>query len=363
MSPAPLRFGVIGCGTIAPTHAEALAALPEDARLVACADIVPDRAEAFAQRFGVRALPVADLLAARDIDAVSICAPSGLHGELGVPALQAGKHVIVEKPFEISLPSCDRLVAAQRASGLSLGVISQHRFDPASVRVRQALDAGELGSLVMVDARIPWYRTQEYYDSGDWRGTWAMDGGGCLMNQGIHTVDLMRWLCGPITSVFARMRSSAAHARIEVEDAVCATLTFANGAIGTVMASTAAYPGFPARLALYGAHGSAVIEGDTLQTLAVRDQQPDAAQSPAHHALQVASGGTQAATAHATPLQASDPSAVWGDAHRAQLLDFVSSCRAGTPPAVDAVQGRAAVEVVLAVYASARTGQGVELPL
>ena len=360
---SPLRFALAGCGTIAPTHARALAALP-DAVLVACADVVPERARAFAAEFGLRAAAWEDVLADPAIDAVSVCAPSGLHAVLGVEALRAGKHVVVEKPMDVSLAACDALLAAQRESGRTLAVISQHRFDRASQVVKQALDDGLLGDLVLVDARIPWYRTQEYYDSGDWRGTWAMDGGGCLMNQGVHTADLLRWLAGPVTRVYAQART-AAHVRLEVEDAIAATLTFANGAIGTLTASTAAYPGFPARLALHGTRGSAVIEGDALQTLAIQGREPLIGEAAVAHAIQVAAGGTQAANGHLRLpiIGAGEGSASeWGDAHRAQLADFIHCCRTGETPLVDGAQGRQAVELVLAAYQSARTGQVVTLP-
>lgn len=362
MSHSPLRFAIVGCGSIAPTHAEALAALPPgEAALVACCDEVPERAQAFAERFHIRAVPYEDVLRDPDIDAVSVCAPSGRHADLGIPALHAGKHVVVEKPMDISLDACDRLINAQRASGRTLAVISQHRFDPASQGVKELMDAGELGPLVLADARIPWYRTQEYYDSGDWRGTWALDGGGCLMNQGVHTVDLLRWLCGPVQTVYAQM-GTLAHERIEVEDVVSATLTFANGAVGTLMASTAAYPGFPARLAVHGTRGSTVIEGDTLHTLAIQGQEIMAGQEANDHALQVARGGTRAATAQAGSLRAAPAaSSVWGDAHRAQLQDFIRCCRTGETPLVDGQEGRNAVELVLAVYESARTSGVVRL--
>ena len=354
----PLQFALAGCGSIAPTHARALAALP-DAALVACADSLPARARGFADEFGLRPRPWQDILADTAIDAVTICTPSGLHAELGIQALRAGKHVVVEKPMDISLDACDALIAAQREAGCRLTVISQHRFDRASQVVRQALDDGLLGELVLVDARIPWYRTQEYYDSGDWRGTWAMDGGGCLMNQGVHTVDLLRWLAGPVVRVSAQART-AAHVRLEVEDAITATLTFANGAIGTLMATTAAYPGFPARLALHGTLGSAVIEGDALQTLAIQGREAVTGEAAIAHAVQVATGGTKAATEAVT----AGPGAgeAWGEAHRAQLADFVRCCRTGETPLMDGTQGRQAVELVLACYEAARTGQVLTLP-
>ena len=358
----PLRFAIVGCGTIAPTHAEALTALKDQgASLVACCDSVAERAGALASRFGLDMCEFDDLLADPAIDAVCICAPSGLHADLGVRALGAGKHVMVEKPMDISLAACDRLLAAQRASGKRLAVISQHRFDRASIEVKAALDGGALGRMVYAEARVPWYRTQEYYDSGDWRGTWALDGGGALMNQGVHTADLLRWLGGPVETVYAQSRTLA-HERIEVEDVVAATVTFANGSIATLSASTALYPGFPVRLAVHGTEGSAIIEGDMLHTLTTKAGASGGGQAAHSHALQVATGGTKAAAAQAESLTAaSDPAAVWGEAHRAQLADFLECCRTGAAPVVDGAEGRKAVELVLAVYESARTGQVVRL--
>lgn len=356
-----MKFAIVGCGTIAPTHAEALAALPAgEAQLVACCDSIPERAAMFAKRFDIKAQSLDEILADPAIDALSVCTPSGLHAEIGVPALLAGKHVVVEKPMDITLDACDHLIAAQKQSGKALAVISQHRFDPASVSVKQAIDDGSLGPLVLADARIPWYRTQEYYDSGDWRGTWALDGGGCLMNQGVHTVDLLRWFCGPARSIYAQMRT-AAHERIEVEDVISATLTFENGAIATLMASTAAYPGFAARIAVHGANGSAVIEGDRLQILAIKGRESLAGEDATAHALQIAQGGTRSATEHAVAMSAAaDPSAVWGDAHRAQLQDFINCARSGGTSVVDGVEGRKAVEMVLGVYEAARLGRAVQ---
>lgn len=359
MTEAPLRFAIVGCGAIAPTHADALASLPE-AALLACCDSVPARAQAFAERYHLRALSLDAILKNPEIDAVSVCTPSGLHAEIGIRALRAGKHVLAEKPMDISLPACDALSRAASASRRTLSVVSQHRFDPASVQAKQAMQRGELGSLIYADARIPWLRTQEYYDSGEWRGTWALDGGGALMNQGIHTVDLLLWLCGPVQSIYAQTRTLA-HARVEVEDIACATLAFAGGAIGTLIASTALYPGFAARLGVHGTEGSAVIEGDTLSLLAVQGRDTIAGQDASRHALQVAQGGTRAATEQKAQSAASNSAAVWGDAHRAQYADFIHCCRTGETPVVDANGARAAVALVLAAYQSAQTGQAVTL--
>jgi len=371
-----LRIAIVGCGTIAPTHMDAIASAPEmGASVTACCDIDPSKAAAFAEKYGVPALTWAEVLADPAIDAVSICTPSGLHAELGVPALKAGKHVIIEKPLDITPEACDRLIAAQRETGKVVACVSQHRFDPATVFVHDAIERGDLGSVALAEARVTWYRTQQYYDSGDWRGTWALDGGGCLMNQGVHTVDLMLWLCGRATSVYAQTRTLG-HERIEVEDCVAATVTFENGAIGTMIASTAAYPGFPVRLAVHGTNGTAIIEGDALQTFAIMGEKAVHGHPAAAHAVGIATGGTRsmgtASTAIPEPTESTVDApdsdgdfpgapAKWGDSHRAQIADFVRCCRTGETPLVDAVQGKAAVELILAVYESARTGQIVKL--
>jgi predicted dehydrogenase len=356
-----MRFALVGCGAIAPTQAQALKEIPEYATLTHCADLDETRARAFAQKYQLKIATWAELLANPEIDVLTLCTPSGHHGKLSAEALQAGKHVIVEKPMEVSVAACDSLLAAIRDSNRKFGVISQHRFDPASQAVRKLLDEQALGRLIAADVRIPWYRTQEYYDSGDWRGTLALDGGGCLMNQGIHTIDLMLWLCGPVTEVYART-ATAAHERIEVEDLACATLTFANGSLGTLFASTAAYPGFPARLALHGTKGSAVLEGDELHTLAIQGQETITGPSASAHALQVATGGTRKAVSHADAnLSSPTASWKWGDAHRAQFIDFVNAIREDRQPLVDAPAGRAAVALIKAIYESAKSGTVVNL--
>ncbi|MDR3710725.1 MAG: Gfo/Idh/MocA family oxidoreductase [Capsulimonadaceae bacterium] len=361
-------FGIVGCGTISATHAGAIEGLTA-AHLAACCDVVPERAEQFAKAHSISPehthVSLNTFLKDTAVDVVSVCTPSGMHAQIGIEALLSGRPTIVEKPMDISVAACNALNDVQRRTGLPLGVISQHRFDAASIQARGLVDHGALGRIVLVEAQIKWHRTQEYYDSGDWRGTWALDGGGALMNQGVHTVDLMRWLCGPVVSVYAVART-AAHKRIEVEDVVCATLTFANGAIGNLVASTAAYPGFPATLSLHGEAGSVVISGDVLDTVATKTRvDVTGGQVIAHHALQVAQGGTKTAETLKAEEDASaegeTQSTEWGDAHQAQLAEFVTAVRDKRAPAVDGVAGLHAVEVVCAVYESARTGKTVTL--
>ena len=366
-----IRFGVIGCGGIGPTHCGAINQI-EDAELFAVADILPGRAEVVGRKYQAERIygDAADLLADREIDAVCICTPSGLHAQGTIAALQAGKHVVTEKPMEIALDACDRMITAARETGKKLTIISQHRFDAASLVVREAIDSGRLGRIVLADASVKWWRTQEYYDSGDWRGTWAMDGGGALMNQGVHTVDLLQWLVsgqGKVTSVYAQTRT-AAHERMEVEDVATATLSFANGAIGSITATTAAWDGMPVRLEIYGTEGTAIIEGDALRLLKFKNGEEYQSETAALHALSVAKGGTASvqfatqkapATASGEPIPAAG--SAWGDAHRAQIEDFIRAIRTDGVPLIDGPAGRDPIEIILSIYRSARTGLPVNL--
>ena len=257
-SEAPERgFGIVGTGVIAAMHAAAIATLPR-ARLAAVTDVADGAAAAFAAARGCAAEPGLDQLLARpDVDVVCVCVPSGLHAEVGVRAAQAGKHLVVEKPIDVTLAAADRLIEAARAAGVALTVISQHRFDPGLIELKRLLGDGALGRLVLAEASTKWYRTQAYYDSAAWRGTWAMDGGS-LMNQGIHYVDLLRWCMGPVTEVTA-VCATQAH-QVEVEDTALAIVRFGSGAVGTILSSTAAYPGFPQRLEITGTDGTVIVE-------------------------------------------------------------------------------------------------------
>lgn len=361
----PIRFGIVGCGAIGPTHAGVLKQIPE-AQLVAVADLLPDRAQAMAQKFGVERVYKTDaqLIADKNVDVVIFATPSGMHADQAVAALRAGKHVVVEKPMDVTLAACDRMIAAEKETGKKLGVISQHRWDHASIFVKDAIESGKLGKLILVEMRVPWWRTQQYYDSGDWRGTWKMDGGGALMNQGVHTVDLMQWLAGPVESLTAQV-STAGHERIEVEDVAVASLKFKNGAIGTLCASTACYNGQLARIDLFGTEGTATIEGDRLKMFRLKDGTDMTSEEASRHAVSVAMGGTASVREETASRLSSaaekDPGAVWGDAHREQLKDFIRAIRTDGKPLIHGAEGRKPLEIILAVYESARTGKTVKV--
>ena len=353
MSRESYGFGIIGCGVIAPFHARAIAELP-NARLLAVADELPERARDTASAFDVEAVSVDALLARPDIDVVSVCVPSGLHAQVGSRVAAAGKHVVVEKPIEITLEAADRLIDAARNNRVHLAVISQHRWDAGVRKLKELVDSGRLGKLVLGDAVVKWYRTQEYYDSGSWRGTWRLDGGGALMNQGVHYVDLLQWIMGPVERVFAMART-AAHERIEVEDVVVATCSFAGGAIGTIEASTAVYPGLSERLEVSGTGGTAIIEAGAMKVLELKDEKGET--SPYGGRAGAGADGDASAGAAANPADISYLG------HREQLRDLLHAIESGGNPAIDGVEARKPLEIILAIYESARTGREVALPL
>jgi len=347
-------FGIVGTGVIAAIHADAIAMLP-DARLVAITDVDGGAAAAFAAARGCPAEPdLGALLAHYDVEVVCVCVPSGLHAEIAIQAAKAGKHLVVEKPIDVSLEAADRLIDAARGAGVALTVISQHRFDPGLIELKRLIDDGSLGRLVLGEATTKWYRTQDYYDSAAWRGTWAMDGGS-LANQGVHYVDLLRWCMGPAAEVTA-VYSTQAH-QIEVEDTALAIVRFASGAVGTILSSTAAFPGFPQRLEITGTLGTVTVEdGQIVRRALITDPGPPApgpaAPGPA------APGASQPA---AEPATGSDPAALGVTSHAAQLADLLAAVEEGREPAVGGQAGRDALEIVCAVYESSRTGRPVKL--
>ncbi len=338
-----IRFGIVGCGAIGHWHAKALQDL-SGSRLVGVADGVPERAVEFGKVYDVRAFATPEaLFASPDVDAVCICTPSGLHAPLAIQACDAGKHVVVEKPLALTLADADRLLEAGRRNGTLIAVISQLRFSPAVRTLKEAVDAGRLGRLVMADLVMEYHRTQEYYDLGGWRGTWAMDGGGALMNQGIHGIDLLQYVMGPVKSVSARIATLAR--RIEVEDTAAVVVEFESGALATVQATTSVYPGYPRRLGIHGDRGSIVLEEDTLVAWDLLDP-----------------GDGPAPALGRTESQASnDPGAVGAEGHIRQLGDFADAVRTGRRPLVDGAEGRKAVEIILAAYESSKEGRPVVL--
>jgi UDP-N-acetyl-2-amino-2-deoxyglucuronate dehydrogenase len=252
---------IVGCGMIARFHIRALAEVPQT-RVVALMDQIPDAAQKLAESSGLHCAAFTELkpmLDRADVDIVIVSTPSGAHMESAVAAAEAGKHVVVEKPLEVTVERCDQIIGACNKNGVKLCTIFPSRFADANRALKAAVDAGRFGRLTLGETTCKWWRTQEYYDKGGWRGTWKLDGGGALMNQAIHNVDLLLWMMGPATHVTA-FTATLAHERLEVEDTAVACLRFANGALGVIEATTSVHPGYPKTIAIHGNRGSVVIE-------------------------------------------------------------------------------------------------------
>ena len=360
MTVEKLRFGILGCGVIGPHHARAIAGL-QSAELVAVADVVPELAEELADEHGCsHYASLEEMLSGVDLDAMCVCTPSGMHAEGAITALEAGKDVVIEKPVDVTLKAADRLIEVQRATGRRVAVVSQHRFDAGTQAVREALARGEFGRLTSGSADVRWWRSQSYYDSGGWRGTWELDGGGVLINQAIHSIDLLQWLMGEVVEVIA-YTGLLAHESIEVEDTAVAILKFEGGALGTILATTAAFPGLTTRIAVHGDRGSAIIDDDELSYFhaAGEGQEGEAygAGGGENQAEEVMEQYGEAATG---PGAGADPGSL-SMAHRDQIQDFVEALREGREPLVNLEEGRKPLAIIQGIYKSARTGGPVRI--
>jgi UDP-N-acetyl-2-amino-2-deoxyglucuronate dehydrogenase len=337
--PEPLNFGLIGCGRVAPRHAESLRNL-DGVCLAAVADIQESRARRFAHDYGAEAyMDYRRLLDRPDIDIITICTPSGLHAGMAIAALQAGKHVLVEKPMALALSDADAMLAASRAAGRKLGVVLQNRYNPPMQDLRRVVDEGRLGRVLLGNATVRWYRPQEYYEDG-WHGTWAMDGG-ALMNQSIHHIDALQWLLGEPESVTA-YTATLAH-RMEAEDTGIALIRFRSGALGVAEGSTITYPeNLEGSIALFGEHGSVKIGGTALNRKVLWK--------------------IQCELEHERELLVRDqvdPPSVYGYSHQAVIADMAAAVREDREPKTHGLEARKSVALVLAMYESARTGQPV----
>jgi predicted dehydrogenase len=328
------RVGVIGAGNISATHVRALAGI-SGVTLAGVYGPRLDRAQAVADIGGSRGYDSLDrLFEAESPDMVVVGTPSGLHGEHGGAAARRGIHVLVEKPLEITVARVDALIAQASTAAVTLGVVFQDRVKPGVRALKAAVDAEAFGSLSLIRAQVPWWRPAEYYRDSRWRGTWALDGGGALMNQGIHTVDLLLWLCGPVTRVSGKAVTRCHD--IEVEDTAVAILEFANGAVGTLEATTCAYPGRPRRIEISGATGTAVLDGDRYE--------PDAP-----------------VAANPAPQNVASPVVSDVSPHRDVIVDFIEAFRNHRSPACDGHDGRRSVQLIEAIYESSRRARAIDV--
>ena len=340
-----LRFAIIGCGAISDWHARSILAL-DGLELVGASDVFRPSLERFTQKYGIRAYDSAEqLLADPSVDAVCICTPSGYHAKFAVDAANAGKHVLVEKPMALTREQCDEVIAAAERAGVKLAVVSQNRTSDTVRYVKNAIEAGRFGRIVCGDVYMKFFRSNAYYESGSWRGTWKLDGGGALMNQGIHGVDILQYLCGPVRSVFARAATLVRN--IETEDTLSAVLTFESGALGVIQATTSVYPGYPRRIEINGTRGSV-----RLQDSEIADWQVEGEGLPV--------GGLP--VSRITGSTASDPTAALSlEGHKQQIRDFADAILENRSPMVDGYEGRKPVDIILAAYESQKTGKEVFL--
>ena len=341
-------FAVLGTGLISKFHARAVRDVP-GAKLVAVCSRERSRAEAFAAEFGCAAFDSLDaMLASPEVDILTVTTPSGAHLEPAVAAARAGKHVLCEKPLEITLDRVDAMIAAHHAAGTQLGCTFQLRYLPALQPIREALREGRFGKLTYAGVYVPWWRSHEYYFGSSWHGTQQLDGGGALMNQAIHMIDLLCDLLPPVESVSA-FTSSVGHEGIETEDAAAAALRFQGGAVGVIYGTTSSWPGQAKRLEITGTHGTAIMLEDRLSVFEFRDKRPDDAVTLERYGK---AGGAYGV---------SDPAAITHALHAACFSDFVDALDAGQPFRINGVSARRSVALVRAIYEAAATGRNVVL--
>ena len=336
-----MRVGLIGTGAIAHKHGDSYREIGY--QLVACSNRSRAKGEQFCAKYGCDFEPdVAALCGRPDIDYVDVCTFPDSHVEICRCAAQHGKHVLLQKPMALTLDECLAMIDLCRDAGVGLGVVSQHRFDQCAVFVKKALDEGRLGRLLQVDGYVKWHRPQSYYDRPG-KGTWAVEGGGALINQGIHTADVMQYLAGRVRRVFAHWQLGAAH-QMEAEDLVNAVLVYESGAGGVLQAATATWPGYPERIEIHGSKGTAVI---TCGQLTAWDVEGDA--------------GDDAPLSAGISSGAADPMAISIENLKCQFLNFGEAVSQGREPLVSGAEGLAALRFVLGVYQSARESMPVEL--
>ena len=342
-----LGFGIIGCGVIADFHAQAIANV-KGAKLMGMADVIPEAVKRLTDKHRVpySTTNVSELVVRPEIDIVCVTTPSGAHLEPALAAIKAGKHVVVEKPIEITTERVDELLKAADAAKVKVAAIFQSRFGTGARTVKAALEAGRFGKLVLCSAYVKWHRAAEYYRG--WKGTLKLDGGGAVMNQGVHAVDLLQWFAGMPEEVFA-WKTRRVHAGIEAEDTAAATLRFASGALGSIEATTAAFPGFNKRIEICGANGSVILEDDRILAWEFREPKPEDA------SIKAASQGVDMGSGASVP----DKINFYG--HQLQLQDLVDAVRNNTKPAVEGREARNAVALIRAIYASAESGKPVKV--
>jgi UDP-N-acetyl-2-amino-2-deoxyglucuronate dehydrogenase len=347
MGQKKIRFGVAGPGSIGHSHSSAIQQA-ENAELVSVFGRDEFKTSEFATKYNIAPHTSIDqFLRPGDIDGITIATPSGAHLEIAFAAAQKGIHVLCEKPIEVTEKRAASLIEVCRSSNVKLGVIYQARFDPCTLLAKKAIDEGRLGKILMASCQMRWSRSQAYYDSATWRGTWDLDGGGCLMNQGIHSIDLLIHLVGQPIAV-AAFQGPVTHERIEVEDNLSATVRFAGGAVGTIEASTSCSPGFPRRIEISGEKGTICIEDNRIVRWGFTDVLPGDEDVIKQFSAQDGEIGG-----------AADPKAIDAIGHLRIVEDFVCSILEEREPCVSGEDGKKSVDFICAAYESMRQGGAV----
>lgn len=346
MSERALRVGIIGCGKIARTHADAVSTIP-GASLVAFCDAELERAQAFASEFGaeIATSDLDDFFTRGQLDAALVCTPHPVHEKLVVACAEAGVNVLCEKPVAIRLEEADHMIEATDAAGVSFGVIFQRRFWPAAQRIRRAIDAGQLGNLTFGSSYSHLWRPQDYFESDPWRGKWETEGGGVMMNQAVHMVDMLQWYMGPAAEVYGRIATLRHGAYIDVEDTVAATVTFQSGALGAIEAFTTIDPAYGFRI---------MVRGDNGATASLLES-PEGMQG-INDVWTFAPGMDERADWEAAEIGRPG----FPEFHGLQIAEFLDAIRNGRPPAVTGRDARNSLAIILGIYESSRSGKPVQ---
>jgi len=344
-------FGIVGLGLIAEFHAKAIKAMKKG-KLVACCSRSQAKVDIFATKYNCTGYSsIKEFCSHPGLDIVTICTPSGAHLEPSLKIAKVGKQLIVEKPLEISLERCDKIIEVCEKNKVKLAGIFPSRFHDITKVIKSEIDEGRFGKLVLGDAYVKWYRSQEYYNRGGWHGTWELDGGGALMNQSIHAIDLLQYFMGPVEEVQS-FTETIGHKRIKVEDNAVAIIRFKNGALGVIEGSTSVYPGFLKRIEISGTKGSAIMEEENLKGWSFVNEKLEDKIIRKRFAIKTEIGGG-----------AANPAAIGFHGHQRQFEDMVRALETDSKPLVDGYEARKAVEIILAIYKSAREGKKVKLPL
>jgi predicted dehydrogenase len=333
-----MKVGLLGGGNISDTHARAARAIP-GVEIAAICGANRDKTERLAQAYGGTVYDdIERFLDHRPLDIVAIGSPSGLHADQAIAAIRRGIHVLSEKPLDVTTAKVDAVIAAADRGGVKVGVFFQDRLKPDIAAMKSMIVSGQLGKPLFAAGHVRWYRPPEYYTTSRWRGTRALDGGGALMNQAIHTVDVLQWLFGPVARVGGRT-ATLLHS-IQTEDTAAAVLEFESGALGIIEATTSSYPGYARRVDVSGSEGTLILEGDKLVATDLRAK------------------GTQASTVAAEPPPENAASATVSDSvpHQRIFEDFIRAIRENAVPVCDAREARPSVAIIEAIYRSAESG-------